>query len=231
MPLILDLTDEPQPQESAVQARILSDQAVSIVRQYGPSAVLQATADALSYYLTQAQPLEPGTTPDAYGAIADAVQANRRAAEALRREAAAMLVSLTVISSIDVLVAYLPAYGQATGLSVGTVGLLLSVRAGASLTSRVFMTQLIGLFGRKQLLALSSGMAAVGVMPVGAIVGAPIPGMPIAVRSIIIMLDTVDSFLEPSWLRSAPNAGIGWRQHRCDEASYGGICYARNPRY
>lgn len=87
--------------------------------------------------------------------------------------AAAMLVSLTVISSIDVLVAYLPAYGEATGLSVGTVGLLLSVRAGASLVSRVFMTQLIGLFGRKQLLALSSGMAAVGIVLLPFVSGVP----------------------------------------------------------
>lgn len=78
--------------------------------------------------------------------------------------AAAMFVSLTVISSIDVLVAYLPAYGEATGLSVETVGLLLSVRAGASLTSRFFMTQLIDRLGRKRLLALSSGMAGVGIL-------------------------------------------------------------------
>ncbi len=78
--------------------------------------------------------------------------------------AAAMFVSLTVISSIDVLVAYLPAYGEATGLSVETVGLLLSVRAGASLTSRFFMTQLIRRLGRKPLLVLSSAMAGAGIV-------------------------------------------------------------------
>lgn len=77
--------------------------------------------------------------------------------------AAAMMVSITVISSIDVLVAYLPAYGEVTGLSVEVVGLLLSVRAGASLASRFFMPQLIRLLGRRELLALSAGMAAVGI--------------------------------------------------------------------
>jgi MFS family permease len=76
----------------------------------------------------------------------------------------AMFVSLTVISSIDVLVAYLPAYGEATGLSVETVGLLLSVRAGASLTSRFFMPQLIRLLGRKPLLALSSAGAGTAIL-------------------------------------------------------------------
>ena len=84
-----------------------------------------------------------------------------------------MLVSLTVISSIDVLVAYLPAYGEETGLSVETVGLLLSVRAGASLASRFFMPQLITLLGRKQLLALSSGMAAVGIVLLPFVSGVP----------------------------------------------------------
>ncbi len=78
--------------------------------------------------------------------------------------AAAMFVSLTVISSIDVLVAYLPAYGEATGLSVETVGLLLSVRAGASLASRFFMPQLIARLGRRPLLALSSAMAGAGIV-------------------------------------------------------------------
>jgi MFS family permease len=75
-----------------------------------------------------------------------------------------MLVSLTVISAIDVLVAYLPAYGEANGLPVETVGLLLSVRAGASLTSRFFMPQLIKWLGRKPLLVLSSAMAGAGLV-------------------------------------------------------------------
>jgi MFS family permease len=88
--------------------------------------------------------------------------------------AAAMFVSLTVISSIDVLVAYLPAYGEATGLSVETVGLLLSVRAGASLTSRFFMPQLIGLLGRKPLLALSSAMAGAGIVALPFVSSVPV---------------------------------------------------------
>jgi MFS family permease len=75
----------------------------------------------------------------------------------------AMLVSITVISAIDVLIAYLPVYGSEAGLSVETVALLLSVRAGASLVSRVFMTQLMRWFGRPRLLAISMISAAVSV--------------------------------------------------------------------
>jgi MFS family permease len=84
---------------------------------------------------------------------------------------AAMLVSITVISSVDVLVAYLPAFGDAVGLSVETVALLLSLRALASLVSRIFMTRLIDLLGRERLLALSMVVAglALALLPVLAV--------------------------------------------------------------
>jgi MFS family permease len=88
--------------------------------------------------------------------------------------AAAMIVSITVISSIDVLVAYLPAYGEETGLSVETIGLLLSVRAGASLLSRLFMTRLIDRLGRKVLLTLSTAMAGAGIVALPFVSSVPV---------------------------------------------------------
>ncbi len=84
--------------------------------------------------------------------------------------ATAMLVSITVLSSVDVLVAYLPAYGEAVGLPVEVVGLLLSLRAAASLISRLFMGALIERLGRERLLAASMILAALGV---GALVVVP----------------------------------------------------------
>ena len=110
----------------------------------------------------------PGRTERAAAAQAEAPDVGmlRAAAQVLRRPgmAAAMLVSVTVISSVDVLVAYLPAYGEATGLSVETVGLLLSVRAGASLVSRIFMARMIERIGRRPLLALSMALAGGGII-------------------------------------------------------------------
>ena len=76
----------------------------------------------------------------------------------------AMFVSIVVISTLDALVAYLPAYGATAGLSVGLVGALLSIRAGASLVSRVFMTRLIAQLGRGRLLGFSMAMAAVSLL-------------------------------------------------------------------
>lgn len=75
----------------------------------------------------------------------------------------AMLVSMIVVSSVDVLLAYLPLYGEVRGLSVTTVGILLAIRAGASMLSRIFMGYLIARLGRNRLLAASMLAAAGGL--------------------------------------------------------------------
>jgi MFS family permease len=75
----------------------------------------------------------------------------------------AMLVSMIVVSSIDVLVAYMPLYGETRGLAVSTVGVLLAIRAGASMISRIFMGALIDRLGRNLLVALSMAAATVGL--------------------------------------------------------------------
>jgi predicted MFS family arabinose efflux permease len=76
---------------------------------------------------------------------------------------AAMFVSIVVISTVDVLAAYLPVYGEAAGLSVAVVGGLLSIRAGATLVSRLFMVWLIARLGRRLLLAVSLAVSALGL--------------------------------------------------------------------
>lgn len=73
----------------------------------------------------------------------------------------AMLASVAVLTSIDVLVAYLPVYGQSHGLSVRTVGFLLAALAAGSLTSRFCMRLLIRTVPRGRLLALSAAVPAV----------------------------------------------------------------------
>lgn len=80
--------------------------------------------------------------------------------------APAIYVSLSVASVLDVLLAYLPAYGQAVGLSAATVGTLLSVRAGASLISRVAMGRLNDWMGLRMLLIVTTGTAALAIASV-----------------------------------------------------------------
>jgi MFS family permease len=79
----------------------------------------------------------------------------------------AMLVSLTVLTAIDILSAYLPAYGEANGLSVETVGFLLAARAAASMASRLVMLPLLRVLKLPHLLAMSTILPALslGIFP------------------------------------------------------------------
>lgn len=91
----------------------------------------------------------------------------------------AILASLTVLTTIDLLIAYLPAYGEAVGIPVGTVGLLLSVQAAGTLLSRLLMVRLIRLMGRRNLLV--TGM----ILPAVALVALPTTASPAALFVII----------------------------------------------
>jgi MFS family permease len=64
----------------------------------------------------------------------------------------ALLAGIAVVVSNNVLIAYLPAYGVATGLSVEVVGLLLTLRAGASMASRLLIGVLRARINRRTLL-------------------------------------------------------------------------------
>jgi MFS family permease len=146
----------------AADGVVLNPQAPVFV--LGAAMATVALGLALTIPHRRPRPRPPGEEPSAGLA--------RAAWHVLRRPgmATAMLVSVTVLSSVDVLVAYLPAYGEAVGLPVETVGLLLAVRAGASLLSRLAMGVLIARLGRERLLAASMILAAVGV---GALVVVP----------------------------------------------------------
>jgi len=67
----------------------------------------------------------------------------------------ALFVGMSVITSIDVITAYLPAFAEEAGISVQTVGFLLATRALASIASRVGMLRLIAFLGRRNLLLIS----------------------------------------------------------------------------
>lgn len=79
----------------------------------------------------------------------------------------AMWASATTLASIDVLIAYLPLYGQRYGIPAATVGLLLSARAAGSTVVRVAMVPLLRGVGSRPLLSLSLGTTAItlGVLP------------------------------------------------------------------
>lgn len=74
---------------------------------------------------------------------------------------AGILISLSVLSATDILTAYLPVVGEHRGIAPSTVGVLLGLRAGATIACRLVLTPLLRLLGRPVLLTATCLLAAV----------------------------------------------------------------------
>jgi len=74
---------------------------------------------------------------------------------------AGMLISLSVLSATDILTAYLPVVGEHRGIAPSVIGVLLSLRAGATIACRLVLTPLLRLLGRPALLTVTCLLAAV----------------------------------------------------------------------
>ncbi len=78
----------------------------------------------------------------------------------------ALIVGFCVLSAADLLVAFLPAYGQVRGLSPGMVGLLISAHGLAAIAVRLCMVRLLHRFTRRALLSACLAVAAAGLASV-----------------------------------------------------------------
>jgi MFS family permease len=116
---------------------------------------------------------------------------------------AAMLASMTVLATMDVLVVYLPLLGEERGLTVATVGVLLGVRAGASMVSRFMLGRLIGWFGRDRLMIGSLVIAAISVMSLAVL---PLPAMFVAMAIAGLTLGVCQP-MTMSWVAARATAG------------------------
>ncbi|MER7794048.1 MFS transporter [Streptomyces sp. NPDC097640] len=72
-----------------------------------------------------------------------------------RGVASGIFISLAVLSATDILTAYLPVVGEQRSIAPAVIGLLLSVRAAATIACRLIMTPMIRLLGRTVLMAVS----------------------------------------------------------------------------
>jgi MFS family permease len=67
----------------------------------------------------------------------------------------ALATSAVIVSAVDLIVVYLPAFGAERGLGAGLVGVLLTVRALFSMASRVLLGRMSSAFGRTRLMVAS----------------------------------------------------------------------------
>jgi MFS family permease len=120
----------------------------------------------------------------------------------------ALTTSCVVLAAVDITLAYLPALGADRGLAAGVVGLLLALRAAASMTSRLFLGRLSRLLGRQRLLLGSVTASALGL----ALVPVPMPLWLLAVMIIVVGLALgVGQPLTMSWVAAAAPPGLRGR--------------------
>jgi MFS family permease len=73
---------------------------------------------------------------------------------------AGIFASVAVLSAADVFTAYMPVLGEQRGVAPGVVGVLLGLRAAASIASRIGIGTIVRFVGRARLIALSAAAAA-----------------------------------------------------------------------
>jgi MFS family permease len=120
----------------------------------------------------------------------------------------ALLVSCVVLAAVDITLVYLPAVGADRGLAAGLVGVLLTLRAVASMVSRLFLGRLVKRLGRRRVLVTSVARAAVSM---GAI-ALPVP--PLAIGALVLLLGLglgVGQPLTMSWVAEVAPAGLRGR--------------------
>jgi MFS family permease len=120
----------------------------------------------------------------------------------------ALLISCVVLAAVDITLVYLPALGADRGLASGFVGLLLTLRAAASMTSRFFLGRLVRLVGRRRLMIASVALSAVTM----AAAGAPLPPWSLAALVVLLGLGLgVGQPLTMSWLAEIAPPGLRGR--------------------
>ena len=106
-----------------------------------------------------------------------------RAADIVRAPGvpAGMFASVAILAAVDIVTAYLPVIGERRGISPAVIGALLSLRAAASILSRLLIPPMVRALGRVRLIAVSAAGSALamGVLP--------LPGDVAALAAILVV--------------------------------------------
>ncbi|MEV5915243.1 MFS transporter [Streptomyces chartreusis] len=95
---------------------------------------------------------------------------------------AGIFISLAVLSATDILTAYLPVVGEHRGIAPAMIGVLLSLRAAATIACRLVLTPLLRLLGRTLLLTVTCLLAAL----LCAGIALPVPVWALAVMLVVL---------------------------------------------
>ncbi|MEU6121677.1 MFS transporter [Streptomyces sp. NPDC047123] len=116
---------------------------------------------------------------------------------------AGIFISLAVLSATDILTAYLPVVGEHRGIAPATVGLLLSLRAAATIACRLVMTPMIRLLGRAALLAATCLLG--GLLCAGLALPVPVWGLALMLGALGFCLGVGQPLSMTTVVRAAPD--------------------------
>ncbi|WP_205800694.1 MFS transporter [Micromonospora thermarum] len=93
----------------------------------------------------------------------------------------ALTVSCIVLAAVDITLVYLPALGAERGIAAGSIGVLLGLRAVASMASRLLLGRLVAAVGRRTLLIGTVVLSAVGL-------GLLLPPLPVWAMAVVVIV-------------------------------------------
>jgi MFS family permease len=94
---------------------------------------------------------------------------------------AGIFASIAVLSASDIFTAYMPVIGEQRGIAPGAVGVLLALRAGATMATRIGIGTIVARVGRERLIIVSALAAAVSLAAISFVQGV----VPLAVLCLI----------------------------------------------
>jgi len=94
---------------------------------------------------------------------------------------AGMFASVTILAAVDIVTAYLPVIGERLGISPAVVGALLSLRAVASILSRLLIPWMVRALGRVRLIAVSAVGSAL------AMAALPVPNGAVGLAAVLVV--------------------------------------------
>ncbi|MEU6641820.1 MFS transporter [Saccharomonospora sp. NPDC046836] len=122
--------------------------------------------------------------------------------------ARALFTSCVVLAAVDITLVYLPALGTERDIASGVVGMLLALRAAASMVSRLFLGRLTRMIGRRRLLLVSIAAGAVGL----GLAAVPLPIWALACCIVLAGFGLgVGQPLTMSWLAESAPPGLRGR--------------------
>ncbi|MEU0978836.1 MFS transporter [Streptomyces griseus] len=116
---------------------------------------------------------------------------------------AGILISMAVLSATDILTAYLPVVGEHRSIAPATIGLLLSLRAAATIACRLVMSPLLELLGRRALLATSCLLA--GLLCAGIALPVSVPVLAVMLAVLGFCLGVGQPLSMTTVVRAAPD--------------------------